>query len=78
MWVARFTSPCPRETGDTMTKHQETIVTVGSLAFDSIRTPVGKVESVLGGAVNYFSVAASFYYPVSLVAVVGQDFQKTI
>lgn len=46
------------------------------MAFDSIQTPAGKVEGVLGGAANYFSVAASFYYPVHIVAVVGSDFPK--
>jgi sugar/nucleoside kinase (ribokinase family) len=52
------------------------ILTVGSLAFDSIETPAGKAESVLGGSVNYFSVAASFYSPVQIVGVVGQDFPR--
>lgn len=53
------------------------ILTVGSLAFDSIQTPSGKVDTVLGGSVNYFSIAASFYAPVEVVGVVGEDFPKT-
>jgi sugar/nucleoside kinase (ribokinase family) len=52
------------------------ILTVGSLAFDSIQTPAGKVDSVLGGSGNYFSIAASHYSPVEVVGVVGEDFPK--
>ncbi len=52
------------------------ILTVGSLAFDSIQTPAGKVDSVLGGSGNYFSIAASHYAPVEVVGVVGEDFPK--
>jgi len=46
------------------------------LAFDSIETPAGKAESVLGGSVNYFSVAASFYAPIQVVGIVGEDFPQ--
>jgi sugar/nucleoside kinase (ribokinase family) len=56
--------------------HSTTILAVGSMAFDSIQTPAGKAESVLGGSVNYFSVAASFFAPVQIVGVVGEDFPK--
>lgn len=52
------------------------ILTVGSLAFDTIETPSGKASKVLGGSVNYFSIAASFYTPVQIVAVVGDDFPR--
>ena len=52
------------------------ILAVGSLAFDSIQTPAGKADAVLGGSVNYFSVAASFYAPIQVVGVVGEDFPK--
>jgi sugar/nucleoside kinase (ribokinase family) len=52
----------------------DAIVAVGSLAFDSIQTPSGCVDSTLGGSVNHFSIAASFYAPVKAVAVVGSDF----
>lgn len=54
----------------------ESILAVGSIAFDSISTPAGKVEAVLGGSVNYFSIAASFYSPIQVVGVVGEDFPK--
>jgi len=53
------------------------ILTVGSMAFDTIRTPTGVAESVLGGSVNYFSIAASFFAPVQVVGVVGEDFPST-
>jgi len=47
---------------------------VGSVAFDGLESPYGKVERTLGGAATYFSVAASFFTPVHLVAIVGDDF----
>lgn len=51
------------------------ILVVGSVAFDSIRTPFGEVENAQGGSALYFAVAASRFAPVRLVAVVGGDFQ---
>ena len=51
-----------------------TITVVGTVAFDAIQTPFGKVDRCLGGSATYFSVAASFFSPVNLVAVVGDDF----
>ena len=50
------------------------VLVVGSVAFDSIKTPSGKVERCLGGSATYFSLAASFFADVRLVAVVGADF----
>jgi sugar/nucleoside kinase (ribokinase family) len=50
------------------------IIAVGSLAFDSIATPSGRVENVLGGSVTHFSLAASYFTQVRVVAVVGEDF----
>jgi sugar/nucleoside kinase (ribokinase family) len=50
------------------------LLVVGSVAFDSLETPFGKVDRTLGGAATYFSIAASFFTPVSLVGVVGDDF----
>lgn len=52
------------------------LLVIGSVAFDSVKTPFGKVEDVLGGSATYFSVAASFFTDVSLVAVVGEDFPE--
>jgi sugar/nucleoside kinase (ribokinase family) len=50
------------------------ITVVGSVAFDSIETPAGRRERCLGGAATYFSLAASFFTDVRVIAVVGQDF----
>jgi sugar/nucleoside kinase (ribokinase family) len=50
------------------------ILAVGSVAFDSVKTPFGRRERVLGGSATYFSVAASFFAGVMVVAVVGEDF----
>jgi sugar/nucleoside kinase (ribokinase family) len=58
-------------------KSASTILTVGSMAFDSVQTPAGKADKVLGGSVNYFSVAASFHAPVQILGVVGNDFPKS-
>src|SRR5687768_7961079 len=52
------------------------IVAVGSMAFDSIETPFGKVGKVLGGSANYFSLSASYFTPVRLISVVGKDYPK--
>ncbi len=52
------------------------ILTVGSVAFDSIKTPCGEASRVVGGAATYFSVAASFFTDVRMVAVVGDDFTE--
>lgn len=50
------------------------ILVVGSVAFDSVETPFGKADRVLGGTASFFSVAASFFAPVKLVGIVGDDF----
>jgi len=50
------------------------ILSVGSLAFDTVSTPAGKAEKVLGGSLNYFSLSASFFTQLQLVGVVGEDF----
>src|SRR5579875_1304518 len=47
---------------------------VGSVAFDSLETPSGKRERVLGGAATHFALAASFFTQVRVVGVVGDDF----
>lgn len=52
------------------------ILVVGSVALDTIKTPFGEVKDALGGSATYFSYAASFFAPVQLVAVVGSDFPK--
>jgi sugar/nucleoside kinase (ribokinase family) len=50
------------------------ILAVGSIAFDTIATPSGRVENVLGGSCTFFSLAASYFTDVRIVAVVGEDF----
>jgi sugar/nucleoside kinase (ribokinase family) len=50
------------------------ILAVGSVAFDTIATPAGRVENMLGGSATYFSLAASYFTDVRVVAVVGEDF----
>lgn len=50
------------------------ILVVGSVAYDTVETPFGRAERVLGGSASFFSVAASFFTPVNLVGVVGDDF----
>lgn len=52
------------------------LLVVGSVAFDALESPYGKVERTLGGAATYFAVAASFFTPVNLVGIVGDDFTK--
>jgi sugar/nucleoside kinase (ribokinase family) len=50
------------------------ITVVGSVAYDSIETPAGRKDRCLGGAATYFSLAASFFTDVRVIAVVGEDF----
>jgi sugar/nucleoside kinase (ribokinase family) len=50
------------------------IAVVGSVAFDTIETPTGRAADVLGGSATHFAVAASYFAPVHLVGVVGEDF----
>jgi sugar/nucleoside kinase (ribokinase family) len=52
------------------------ITVVGSVAFDTIETPAGKRERCLGGAATYFSLAASYFTDVRVIAVVGEDFGR--
>lgn len=52
------------------------LLVVGSVAFDSVKTPFGQADEVLGGSGTYFSTSASYFTDVSLVAVVGTDFPE--
>ena len=52
------------------------ILVVGSVAIDSVKTPFGEREEALGGSATYFSIAASFFSKVNIVATVGEDFPK--
>ena len=50
------------------------LLVVGTVAYDSIETPFGKVENVLGGSALHFTSAASFFTDVGIIASVGKDF----
>jgi len=50
------------------------ILVVGSVAFDTLKTPYGERQKILGGAATYFSLSASYFTDVRVVAVVGEDF----
>jgi len=52
------------------------LLVVGSVAFDALESPYGKVERALGGAATYFAVSASFFTHVNLVGIVGDDFTE--
>ncbi len=52
------------------------LLVVGSVALDSVETPVHQRDNVLGGSAVYFSYAASYFAPVRLVGVVGEDWPR--
>lgn len=51
------------------------LLAIGSIAYDTILTPFGKANNVLGGSATYFSLASSLFNPTMVVAVVGNDFK---
>lgn len=52
------------------------LLVVGTVALDSVKTPFGSVENALGGSATYFSTSASYFTEVRLVAVIGEDFPR--
>src|SRR5277367_2808627 len=52
------------------------VLVVGSIGLDDIKTPIEEQTDLLGGSTSYASVAASFFAPVNLVGIVGDDFPK--
>ena len=52
------------------------LVALGTLALDTIETPFGKRDNLLGGSATYFSLAASFFSPCGIIGVVGKDFPE--
>jgi sugar/nucleoside kinase (ribokinase family) len=52
------------------------VLVVGTVAFDSIETPFGCAERILGGSASYFALGASFFAPVRVVGVIGRDFPQ--
>src|SRR5438270_4734596 len=53
------------------------VLIVGSIALDAVKTPVEEHSNLLGGSASYAAVAASFFSPVKLVGVVGNDFPES-
>jgi sugar/nucleoside kinase (ribokinase family) len=53
-----------------------TLLVVGSVALDSVETPFGKADNVLGGSATFFSASASLLTPVQLVGVIGNDYPE--
>ncbi len=53
------------------------VLVLGSVAYDSVKTAAGSREDTLGGSATYFSIASSYFTPVSIVAVVGDDFRTS-
>jgi len=52
------------------------VLIVGSIGLDSLKTPFGERENVLGGSVSYASVASSLFCPVNVVGIIGKDFPQ--
>ena len=57
-------------------KHKNSILTIGSIALDTIYTKDQHRENILGGSVSYFSIAASYFRKVNVLGVVGDDFPQ--
>lgn len=57
-------------------KKDSSLAVIGTVAIDGVETPFGKRDRVFGGSASYFSYAASFFTPVSLVAIIGRDFPE--
>ena len=57
-------------------KLENDILTIGSIALDTIETKEGVRENILGGSASYFSIAASYFRKVNVLGVVGNDFPK--
>src|SRR5438445_6942177 len=53
------------------------LLIVGSIALDTVKTPVEEHSNLLGGSASYAAVAASFFSPVRLVGIVGDDFPES-
>jgi hypothetical protein len=52
------------------------LLVVGSVAYDTVETPFGECDKMLGGSASHFSISASFFTKVSIVGVVGGDFTE--
>jgi sugar/nucleoside kinase (ribokinase family) len=63
-------------TGSSLSSNGQSLLVVGSIAFDSIETPTGAVDDALGGSATFFSYTSSFFTRPRLVGVVGEDFPE--
>src|SRR5580693_9377615 len=74
MWVMKKT----RNTSLILSGYNQkmSLVVVGSVAYDGVETPHGKVERMLGGAATYIALASSYFTQTRIVAVVGDDFDE--
>jgi sugar/nucleoside kinase (ribokinase family) len=52
------------------------LIVVGSVAYDGVETPHGKVDRMLGGAATYIALSSGYFTPVRIVGVVGDDFDQ--
>ncbi len=52
------------------------LLSVGSIGFDSVKTPFGKVTKAIGGSASYSSIAASFFVPTAVSSLAGKDFTQ--
>lgn len=57
-------------------KESQPVLIMGSIGIDNIETPFGKVDNVLGGSATYAAFACSFFAPVNLFSIIGEDFPK--
>src|ERR1700685_3813520 len=62
--------------GSFLYNQKMSLVVVGSVAYDGVETPHGRVERMLGGAATYISLASSYFTRTRIVAVVGDDFAQ--
>src|SRR4051812_28357642 len=77
--ASRRPSACERDRARaraprTLTHPPMTVLVVGSIALDSVETPFGKAENVIGGSATFFAAAASLLTPVQVVGIVGSDY----
>ena len=54
------------------------LIVIGSVPYDGVETPHGKVDRMLGGAATYISLSSSYFTKVGIVGVVGDDFVRRI
>jgi len=73
-YISKNPRPKPNSGRQTSYNEKMSLVVVGSVAYDGVETPHGRVDRMLGGAATYISLAASYFTQTRIVAVVGDDF----